>query len=335
VGRWAVERVVHFAPGELVKDGFVHFGFHDHEGRHYLIDHPRHFLGLIGPYDRLAWTVAAQPVFADVPNIAAALEFPMYVDSLPDGPLVVSNLRNAHLYRVDPSAMSARLLVDGSALGMTDMGNCVVDRQGDIWVNEVKGCRVWTFDQAGKVVRVLGDGHPGFQADAVGFRDVRFHWIYDLRRGPDDRLYVLDSRNYALRSVDPIAGLVSPVAGSGSPGYSGDGGAARAATFGGDPTARYDGPISLALDEVGHAFVGDRFNHVVRMIELRTGLITTIAGRPAADDARPNDPGETDPLRLNLPQISSMDYRDGRLLVPTDLGDEGGDLAVLRMSDGS
>jgi hypothetical protein len=332
VGRWLVERVVHFAPGDLVRDGAVHFGFHDQTGRHYLIDHQRHFLGLIGPDDRLVWTVAARSVFPDIPNIEAELEFPMYVDSLPDGTLVVSNLGNARLYRIDPPAMTAWLLVDGAALGMVDMGNCVVDRHGDIWVNEVTGCRLWTFDQAGRVVRTLGDGRPGFQSGAVRFADARFHWIYDLRRGPDERLYVLDSRNFALRAIDPATGRVVTVAGTGTPGYTGDGGDARAATFGSDPTARYDGPISLALDEAGNAFVGDRFNHVVRMVERATGVITTIAGHPVADDQRPSDPAEADPLRLDLPQISSMDYFDGRLLVPTDLDGGDGDLAVLRTS---
>lgn len=50
---------------------------------------------------------------------------------------------------------------------------------------------------------------------------------------------------------------------------------------------------------------------------------------------RRNDPGEVDPLSLNLPQISSMDYFDGRLLVPTDLDDGSGELAVLRMASRS
>ena len=35
-----------------------------------------------------------QPAFADVPNIPAPLEFPMYVDVLPDNALVVVELQN-------------------------------------------------------------------------------------------------------------------------------------------------------------------------------------------------------------------------------------------------
>lgn len=327
---WTVERVVHFGPGDLVLDGLVHFGFHDRSGRHFVIEHRRHFLGLVGDADRLEWTVAAEPVFAGVPNVTATIEFPMYADGMPDGSLLASNFETAQLYRVDVGAMTARLLVDGHALGMVDMGNCVVDDGGDIWVNEVTGCRVWRFGGAGRVVEVLGDGRPGFQADPTDFADVRFDRIYDIRRGPGNRLTVLDSGNYALRVIDIAHRRVSTIAGTGLPGYTGDGGDGRHATFGSDPAARFDGPISLALDEVGNAYVGDRFNHVVRMIERDTGIITTIAGRPLADQEAPNDPGERDPMRLNLPQISSMDYADGRLLVPTDLAADSGDLAVLR-----
>jgi hypothetical protein len=328
---WIVERVVHFEPGDLVRDGCVHFGFHDREGRQYLVEHQRHLLGLVGDDEDLVWTAAARSWFPDVPNVTVDLQYPMYVDSLPDGALVVSTFKSARLYRIDVAAMSATLLVDGHALGLVDIGNCVVDAEGCIWVNEVTGCRVWRFDGAGQVVGVLGDGRPGFQPDAVSFEAARFSWIYDLRRGPEGQLFVLDSRNFALRVIEPRKHRVVTIAGRGTGGYTGDGGPARDATFGSDPSARFDGPISLALDEDGNAYVGDRHNHVVRMIERETGIIRTIAGRPDPDRERPNDARERDPLRLNLPEISSLDFAGGRLYVPTDLA-RGGDLAVLRRS---
>ncbi|MEW6224731.1 MAG: hypothetical protein AB1627_08870 [Chloroflexota bacterium] len=327
----SIERIVHFGPDDLVRDGFVHFGFHDRTGRQYLVEHQRHFIGLVAANGGFEWTIASSPVFPGVPNVAATLNYPGYVDSLPDGSLLVSNFGNAHLYRIDLGRMSAELLVDGHAAGLVDMGNCVVDDDGFIWVNEVTGCRVWRFDGAGRVVLVLGDGRPGFQRDTSTFEAVRFNWIYDLRRGPDGTLFVLDSKNFALRMIDIDAQSVVTVAGTGTAGYSGDGGHAREATIGSDPTAKFDGPFSLSLDEVGNAYVGDRYNHVVRMIAADTGMITTIAGRRAADNERANDPGERDPMRLNLPQISSMDYSGGRLFVPTDLDGGHGDLVVLQV----
>lgn len=326
---WVVEQIVHFAPGAFVERGTAHFGFHVH-GRYYAIAHQRHYLGLVGDRDRVEWTVAPEPVFVGVPNVVADLEFPIYIDALPDESLLVSSFGNARLFRIDPEAMTSRLLVDGHRLGLGDMGNCVVDDQGFIWLNEVKGCRVWRFDQDGRPVETLGDGVPGFQPEVVGFEAVRFGWIYDLRRGPDRSIYVLDSGNYALRVIDIAARQVRTLAGRGTPGYDGDGENAKGATFGSDPAAPFDGPISLCLDEAGNAYIGDRFNHVVRMIDHTSGVISTIAGRidPTLDLA--NDPGEREPSGLNLPAISSMDYHLGRLFVPTDLAGDRGDLVILR-----
>jgi hypothetical protein len=333
---WIIDRIVHFDfKRDIVKDGLAHFGFYDRQGRYFAIAHAKHFMGLVGEFDHLKWTVAAGPVLAGVPNIVAPLDFPMYVDVLPDDALVVSNFKTAELYRIDPFMMTARLLVDGHALGLIDMGNCVVDNDGYIWVNEVTGCRLWRFDPAGHPAEVLGDGTPGFRSDPVAFGESRFSWIYDIRRGPDNKIYVLDSRNFAIRVVDVAGRCVHTMAGDGRPGYEGDGGDARYARFGSDPHAKFDGPIALSVDEERNVYIGDRFNHVVRMIDSTTGVISTIAGTRDADDAQANDPNQRNPLSLNLPKIGSMDYRDNRLFVPTNLAADSGDLVVLRRLDSS
>jgi len=84
---WVVERIVHFGPGDLVRDGLSHFGFHDRVGNHYAIFHQRHFLGLVGEHDRLEWTVAARRVSDGTRNIVAELNYPIYIDNLADGTL--------------------------------------------------------------------------------------------------------------------------------------------------------------------------------------------------------------------------------------------------------
>ncbi|HKZ93633.1 MAG TPA: hypothetical protein VJ249_03495 [Candidatus Bathyarchaeia archaeon] len=327
---WVVERIVHFGAGDFLKDGLPHFGFHDRAGNHYAIFHQKHFLGLIGEDDRLEWTVAARQVFEGTPNIVAELNYPMYIDNLPDGTLTVSNFGDARLYRIDVERKKAELFVDGSRLGMKDAGNCVVDDECLVWVNEVKGCKIWRFDGTGKPVLTLGDGTSGFQSGAVDFGEAKFSWIYDIRRGPGGNIYVLDSRNFAVRLIDLKRRVVNTLAGTGKAGYEGDDGDALKATFGSDPAARFDGPISLSLDEEGNIFVGDRMNHVVRMIYRKSGTIRTIAGNYHSVKGVSNKPEEKDPFRLNLPEISSMDYYNGHLFVPTDLSPEEGDLAVLR-----
>ena len=332
---WETERVVHFdfRKGNPCIDGFVHFGFHDRRGRHYVLEHQKHFLGLIGDDGRLQWTVASKQVLDGVPNIRAELDFPIYIDSLPDGSLVTSNFGDSRLYRVEPVKMEAKLFFDGRASGMKHAGNCVVDDQGCVWVNEVEGCKIWKLDPSGAPLLILGNGEPGFQRGPVDFQHVRFSWIYDIRRGPDGNIYVLDSKNFAIREVDLRADRVKTVAGTGAPGYEGDGGDPTRATFGSDPEARFDGPISLSLDEIGNMYIGDRFNHVVRMIDVGSNTISTIAGDAGSASETPNSPDERRPLALRLPKISSMDYFDGRLFVPTDIDEGSGDLIVLRKTD--
>jgi sugar lactone lactonase YvrE len=327
---WSVERIVHFDfNSDFVKDGLAHFGFHDKTGSFYAISHPRHFMGLVGKGGLLLWTVAKNPVFSGIPNIHAPLYFPIFVDRFADDSLVVSNFGDNRLYRVFPDRMKAELLVDGNALGIMHAGNCVVDDEDCIWLNEVEGCRVRKFDQTGRLVLTLGKGIPGFQSLPAKFDEAMFNWIYDVRKGPDGNIYVLDSKNFAVRVIDVSAGRVFTIAGTGMPGYSGDGGDPMQATFGGDKSAWFDGPISLSLDEAGNIYVGDRFNRVVRMIDKESNTIVTIAGDTRFQGEEGNGQGERDPLRLRLPKIASMDYWNGRLFVPTDLTEGSGDLVVL------
>jgi hypothetical protein len=291
---WTVDRILHFEPGAFLKDGVSHFGFRDRAGRLLALEHQRHLFALVSPAGAVEWTAGAEPFHEGAPHVTVDLSFPIYADVLPDGTVLVSNFGDARLWRLDPARLRTKLFVDGRALGMTDMGNCVVDGAGHVWVNEVTGCRVWRFDPEGRPVLTLGDGKPGFAAGPVGFDDAQFSWIYDLRPAPDGRVFVLDSRNFALRAISPEERLVETLA----------------TGFGSDSGARFDGPISLAVDETGTAYVGDRWNHVVRIVA-PGGEVETIPG-------------------LSLPAIASMDYHAGRLYIPTDLPDESGDLYVLR-----
>jgi len=68
----------------------------------------------------------------------------------------------------------------------------------------------------------------------------------------------------------------------------------------------------------------------VRMIHRKSGIIRTIAGNHNCVKGMSNNPEEKDPLKLNLPEISSMDYFNGQLFVPTDLSPEAFELALLR-----
>jgi len=91
-------------------------------------------------------------------------------------------------------------------------------------------------------------------------------------------------------------GTVTPIAGSGAAGYSGDGGAATAATL--------RSPFAIAFDRLGDLFIADTGNHVIREVTL-DGNITTIAGVGHASSG--GDDGPALQAGLNSPEGVAVD----------------------------
>ncbi|WP_447974162.1 NHL domain-containing protein [Nitrospira sp. Kam-Ns4a] len=89
----------------------------------------------------------------------------------------------------------------------------------------------------------------------------------------------------ALHLIRPRT--IGTLAGTGEPGYAGDSGPATA--------ARLNEPKSLALDGRGHLYIADAENHVIRRVDLKTGLIVTVAGRPPEADEGISRPIEVVP----------------------------------------
>lgn len=90
-----------------------------------------------------------------------------------------------------------------------------------------------------------------------------------------------------------IGQIITTVAGSGTAGYSGDGGLATGAQF--------NNPISVAFDASGNLFISDFYNHRIRKVAVGTGIVTTIAGTGTggfsgdgtlATNAQINNPGD-------------------------------------------
>jgi sugar lactone lactonase YvrE len=83
-------------------------------------------------------------------------------------------------------------------------------------------------------------------------------------------VFAADAAAYHIRKIAAGTGLVTTIAGNGSPGASGDGGPATAASIG--------QPFGLAVDGGGNLFFADFAFHCVRRIDHATGVITTVVG---------------------------------------------------------
>ena len=200
--KWQVDRVVAITDDAHWKDGFSDAIFHDDLGRQYCVHWDEHWISCLEPDDRLRWTCDPKSVPNSPVHIHADLENPAMVCRQPDGAILVSCFGNHRFFKIIPEEQSTRVLIDGDAHGLKDTGYGVVDHSGNIWVNEITGCRIWQFSPDGKPVLTLGNGESGLQAEDVSFNEVQFSWVYDIRCGSDGNIYVLDSRNFVVRKID-------------------------------------------------------------------------------------------------------------------------------------
>jgi DNA-binding beta-propeller fold protein YncE len=115
-----------------------------------------------------------------------------------------------------------------------------------------------------------GTGVKGFAGDGGAATAARLNNPFGIVRGPDGALYVCDTDNHAVRRV-AADGTITTVAGaSGKKGYAGDGGPAI--------DAKLNEPYEVRFDRAGNLFVVERMNHVVRKVDGKTGVISTVAG---------------------------------------------------------
>jgi hypothetical protein len=158
-----------------------------------------------------------------------------------------------------PAGEAARLEGHGRA----------VDANGNLYVNNHDGTKIFKVTPSGNVTTVAGTGESGFSGDGGPATKAELGQVYE-RLAIDDagNLYIPDTTNNRIRKVD-TGGIITTIAGTGRPGFSGDGGPAR--------KAELNGPTNVSLDGKGNIYIADTENHRIRRIDPR-GIITTVAG---------------------------------------------------------
>src|SRR5438034_2194452 len=133
-----------------------------------------------------------------------------------------------------------------------------------------------------KLTIVAGNGKKGFAGEGGPATEATLNEPYEVRFDKAGNMFFVDMQNHIVRRVDAKTKIISTVAGTGSPGFTGDGGPAAKAQF--------RQPHSIAFDPEGKLLVCDIGNNRIRRIDLKTGMIDTYAGtgeKKAAADGAP------------------------------------------------
>ena len=207
---------------------------------------------------------------------AARLDWPTGVAIDPSGNVFIADQDNAAIRRVSPEGVITTFVSampgqdpDEAANWLYGPGGVAADALGNVYVADTWGQVIWKVDTKGRSSIVAGgtddcyyagDGGPATEATLCFPTGVAVN-----SRG---ELFIADYLNNVVRKVD-ADGVISTVAGTGSAGFSGDGGPATQAML--------DLPGGIAFDGQDNLYLTDNLNHRIRKVDT-AGIITTLAG---------------------------------------------------------
>ena len=117
---------------------------------------------------------------------------------------------------------------------------------------------------------IAGTGAAGFSGDGGAGEKGQIANPYGLVIGPGGALYFCEIDNHRIRRLDLKTNKLSTVAGTGDKGYSGDGGPALEADL--------NEPYEVRFDKQGNMYFVEMQNHLVRRVDAKTRVISTVAG---------------------------------------------------------
>ena len=138
----------------------------------------------------------------------------------------------------------------------------------------------------GDIFTFAGTGAAGFGGDGGPATSAALRQPTAVAWLGDGSVLVADYANHRIRRITP-SGQITTVAGTGTAGYSGDGGPAT--------SARLNWPLDVEPTSDGGFLIADLGNKRVRRVS-PAGIITTVAGTGAAGTSGDGGPASSAPL---------------------------------------
>ncbi|HEY3839701.1 MAG TPA: SMP-30/gluconolactonase/LRE family protein [Bryobacteraceae bacterium] len=194
------------------------------------------------------------------------------------GPATKAQLRQPHSIAIAP---------DGGLL-ICDIGNNRI-RRVDL--------------QSGTMTTFAGTGEKKPTPDGAPLEGTPLNGPRALDVDDHGNLWLVLREGNAIYRIDPKANKIYHAAGTGEKGYTGDGGDAK--------VAKFNGPKGISWSPKG-IFIADTENHVIRKLDEKTGVITSVAGSGTRGDG----PDGNDPLKCQLARPHGiLATRDGTVYI--------------------
>lgn len=245
------------------------------------------------------------------PATAAALNVPVDVSVDRAGNLFIADQFNHRIRKVAANGTISTVAGTGVAGYSGDGGAATsaqintptgifADTAGNLYIADVGNQRIRMVNASGVISTIAGNGAKGFGGDGGPATSASLYNAVRVAADTAGNVFVADQSNHRIRRIT-AAGTITTIAGNGAgtPGtgaFSGDGGAATAASL--------NNPTALALDAAGNLYFADQFNQRIRKVA-PDGTISTVAGNGTPGFS--GDGGAATAASLNFPGGIAVD----------------------------
>lgn len=136
----------------------------------------------------------------------------------------------------------------------------------------------------GIITTVAGNGTAAFSGDGGPATSASLNQPFEIVGDAAGHFYIVDRVNHRVRRVEAVTGIITTYAGTGTAGFSGDGGPAT--------SAQLNEPFGVAMDAAGRLLISDTLNHRIRRVvfadagpdqTVDEGTLVTLDGSRSSD----------------------------------------------------
>ena len=223
------------------------------------------------------------------------------------GVLYIADTTNHRVRRVGLDGVITTIAGTGVAGFSGDGGQATVAKlktpkglslfEGTLYIADGNANRIRAVDLTTGIIKtVAGTGVAGFGGDGGAATAAKLYYPQRIDVDPLGRIYVADTNNNRIRRFTP-GGTITTVAGTGATAFTGEGGQATQAAL--------NRPRGLGLVGTEALYIADSGNHRIRVVDLTTGIITTVAGK--AKSGYSGDDGPAGAAQFKNPRGVTID----------------------------